>query len=176
MRVLLATVALAMSALVPAGASAQDFGAAFAGFDTGSDEPIQIEADRLEVRDPEQLAIYSGNVIVRQGATVLEAPELRVFYTGESAGPDAPGSEVERLEAGGGVVVRSGDRTASGDQAILDMAQDIVTMTGNVVLTEGTNVVRGERLIVNLETDEGRMEGGRVQTLITPGGGEASSQ
>jgi lipopolysaccharide export system protein LptA len=37
-------------------------------------------------------------------------------------------------------------------------------------------VVRGERLIVNLETDQGRMEGGRVQTLITPGGGEAGSQ
>ena len=163
-----AAAAFGLLALAPAITLAQDFGAAFSGFDTGSNQPIQIEADKLEVRDPEQLAIYTGNVVVRQGDTVMEAPELRVFYSGEAQG-DTPGSEVSRLEAGVGVVVRSGDRTASGDQAILDMSQDLVTMTGNVVLTEGTNVVRGERLIVNLATDEGRMEGGRVQTLITPG-------
>lgn len=168
--------ALGLLALTSSAASAQDFGAAFAGFDSGSNEPIQIEADRLEVRDPEQLAIYTGNVIVRQGSTILEAPELRVFYSGTPEGTDAPGSEVERLEAGVGVTVRSGDRTASGDTAVLDMAQEIVTMTGNVVLTEGENVVRGERLIVNLATDEGRMEGGRVQTLINPGESAPGSQ
>lgn len=168
MKTFLAAAALGLLPLLPASAAAQDFGAAFSGFSTGSDEPIQIEADKLEVRDPEQLAIYTGSVVVRQGETVMEAPELRVYYSGEAEG-DTPGSEVSRLEAGVGVIVRSGDRTASGDQAVLDMMQDIVTMTGNVVLTEGTNVVRGERLIVNLATDEGRMEGGRVQTLITPG-------
>ena len=174
MRKFLVSAVLAPLALSPTISLAQDFGAAFSGFDTGSDQPIQIEADRLEVRDADKLAIYSGNVIVRQGETVLEAPQLQVFYSGQPAGPDAPGSEVERLEAGTGVTVRSGDRTASGDLAVLDMSQDLVTMTGNVVLTEGTNVVRGERLIVNLATDEGRMEGGRVQTLISPG--ETSSQ
>ena len=63
--------------------AAQDFGAAFSDFDTGSDNPIQIEADRLEVRDAEKIAIYSGHVRVRQGDTILEAPELRVFYAGE---------------------------------------------------------------------------------------------
>lgn len=169
MRMFLVLAALGLLALAPASSFAQDFGAAFSGFNTGSDQPIQIEADSLEVRDSEQLAIYTGNVVVRQGDTVLEAPRLQVFYAGEPTTPDTPGAQVQRLEAGTGVTVRSGDRTASGDQAVLDMAQDMVTMTGNVVITEGTNVVRGERLIVNLATDEGRMEGGRVQTLITPG-------
>jgi lipopolysaccharide export system protein LptA len=169
------TLTLALIPLLNGNVLGQDFGAAFAGFDTGSDQPIQIEADRLEVRDQEQLAIYTGNVIVRQGETVLEAPELRVFYTGEPEGPNEPGSEVDRLEAGVGVTVRSGDRTASGDTAVLDMTNDIVTMSGNVILTEGDNVVRGETLVVNLATDEGRMEGGRVQTLIS-GGGDAGTQ
>lgn len=153
------------------GAHAQDFGAAFAGFDTGSDEPIQIEADRLEVRDPEKLAIYTGNVKVRQGETLLEAPELRVFYTGEPTAQGAPGSQVSRIEAGPRVTVSSANQTASGRNVVLDMAQDVITMTGNVVLTQGPNVVRGERLVVNLQTKQGRMEGGRVQTLITPSAG-----
>src|SRR5690606_19540047 len=99
------------------------------------------EADRLEVRDPEKLAIYSGNVTVRQGETVMEAPELRVFYTGEATESGAPGSQVSRIEAASKVVVRSGDQTASGDRAVLDMAKDLITMTGNVVLTQGPNVV-----------------------------------
>jgi lipopolysaccharide export system protein LptA len=156
---------------------AQDFGAAFSDFDSGSDKPIQIEADRLEVRDPQKLAIYSGHVRVRQGDTILETPELRVFYSGQGPGAGATaaadsgpiGSKVSRIEAGPGVSVRSGDRTATGQQAVFDLDRDLVTLEGNVVLTQGDNVVRGERLIVNLTTNEGRVEGGRVQTLITPG-------
>jgi lipopolysaccharide export system protein LptA len=165
---------LAFFALCPAGAFAQNFGAAFAGFDTGSDEPIQIEADKLEVRDPEKLAIYTGNVQVRQGGTLLEAPELRVFYTGEPTSEGAPGSKVSRIEASPTVMVRSKDQTASGSRAVLDMEQDMVVMTGNVVLTQGVNIVRGERLVVDLNTKQGRMEGGRVQTLITPSGAAKS--
>lgn len=151
-------------------ANAQDFGAAFSDFSTGSDDPIQIEADRLEVRDPEKLAVYSGNVSIRQGATILEAPELRVFYAGEGPKGAAAvaGSRVSRIEAGPGVRVRSGEQTASGDRAVLDMANDLVTLEGNVILTQGSNVVRGDRLVVNLATKHGRIEGGRVQTLIAP--------
>ena len=171
MRLCLSAAAAVLAMALLDGAHAQDFGAAFAGFDTGSDEPIQIEADRLEVRDPEKLAIYTGNVKVRQGETLLEAPELRVFYTGEPTAQGAPGSQVSRIEAGPSVTVSSADQTASGRNVVLDMAQDLISMTGNVVLTQGPNVVRGERLVVNLRTKQGRMEGGRVQTLITPSAG-----
>ena len=167
----IAAAVLASSTIVATVGRGQDFGAAFAGFDTGSQHPIQIEADRLEVRDPEKLAVYSGNVRVRQGETILEAAELRVFYSGKAAAAGAPGTSVSRLEAGPKVVVRSKDQTASGDAAVLDMAKDLVTLTGNVVLTQGSNVVRGSRLVVNLQTKQGRMEGGRVQTLINPSGG-----
>lgn len=158
------------AAVLAASAHAQDFGAAFSGFDTGSAMPIQIEADQLEVRDEEKVAVYSGKVRVRQGDTILETPTLTVFYSGEASVSGVPGSEVSRIEAGPGVVVRTGERTASSDSAVLDMARDLITMSGNVVLTEGPNVVRGERLVVDLATSEGRIEGGRVQTLITPPG------
>ena len=174
MRSSLAASALAALLLTSTFAGAQDFGAAFSGFDTGSGDPIQIEADKLEVRDEEKVAVYSGHVRVRQGDTILEAPELRVFYAGQAAPDGAAGSSVTRIEAGPGVSVRSGDQTATGDRAVLDMAKDLVTLEGNVLLTQGTNVVRGDRVVVNLATKQGRVEGGRVQTLITPG--EAGGQ
>jgi lipopolysaccharide export system protein LptA len=168
MRYVLAAAALVAFHFASTLAAAQDFGAAFSGFDTGSGDPIQIEADQLEVREDEKLAIYRGNVRVAQGDTVLEAPELSVYYGGNAAAGNEAGSSVSRIEAGPGVVVRSGDQTASGDRAVLDMAADLVTMSGNVVLTQGANVVRGDRLIINLATKQGRIEGGRVQTLIAP--------
>jgi lipopolysaccharide export system protein LptA len=176
MRTLILAAALALAAFLPAAAGAQEFGAAFAGFDTGSNEPIHIEADKLEVRDADKVATYTGNVKVRQGETLLEAPELRVFYTGEPTEEGAPGSQVSRIEAGPKVLVTSKDQTAAGERAVLDMAQDTITMSGNVVLTQGVNIVRGERLIVNLKSRQGRMEGGRVQTLITPSSRQQRTQ
>jgi lipopolysaccharide export system protein LptA len=148
-------------------AAGQGFGEAFSGFSTSSDQPIQIEADRLEVRDEEKLAVYRGNVSVRQGETLLKTTELRVHYSGEGGGA-APGAAVDRIEASGKVLVQSGDQTASGERAVFEMASDTVTLSGNVVLTEGDNVVRGERLVVDLKTKEARIEGGRVQTILTP--------
>ena len=164
---------LAALALAAAEAAAQDFGAAFSGFDTGSDDPIQIEADKLEVRDPEKLAIYSGNVRVGRATPSSRRRSCSVFYAGEATSERRSRlARVSRIEAGPGVTVRSGDQTASGDRVVLDMDQDLVTMSGNVVLTQGPNVVRGDRLVVNLATKQGRIEGGRVQTLITPTAGQ----
>jgi lipopolysaccharide export system protein LptA len=167
MRVALIAVAFCI-ALLPRIACGQDFAAAFTDFDTGSDDPIQIEADRLEIRDVEKIAIYSGHVRVRQGDTVLETAELRISYQGATPAGAPAGSAVTRIEAGPGVAVRSGDQTATGNHAVFDMTRDLVTLEGDVVITQGANVVRGDRLFVNLATKQGRVEGGRVQTLITP--------
>ena len=167
--------------LLSAGAgSAQDFGAAFGSFGNDNGQPIQIEADTLEVHDQDKLAIYTGNVRARQGETLLQAPELHVFYDGpadaQGQGQGQGNSRFSRIEAFPNVVVSSPTQTATGDRMEIDMARDLITMTGNVVLTEGQNVVRGNRLVVNMVTKQGRVEGGRVQTLITPSGGRAPSQ
>lgn len=154
-------------------AAAQDASEAFRGFSSTSNDPIQIEADRLEVRDEEKLAIYQGNVRVRQGETLLRTAELRIHYIGETAG-GAPGSGVDRIETAGPVTVQSGDQTAKGDKAVFEMSKDLVTMTGNVVLTEGDNVLRGDKLVVDLKAKKARMDSaassgtGRVQTIINP--------
>jgi len=173
LKVALAAFAVILAAQAPV--FAQDASKAFKGFSSTSNDPIQIEADRLEVRDEEKIAIYQGNVRVRQGETLLKTAELRIHYTGEASG-GAPGSGVDRIETAGAVTVQSGKQTASGDKAVFEIAKDLVTMTGNVVLTEGDNVVRGSRLVVDLKAKKAKMDGGvqtsegsRVQTIINPG-------
>jgi lipopolysaccharide export system protein LptA len=171
------------------GAKPQDTGVpnALQGFATNKDQPIQIEAAALEVRDKEKNAVFVGNVVVTQGDTVMKCKELRVFYdqddpkagakggapkgTMKAAQPGPGGRQsIRRLEARGGVIVTTKDQTATGDTGIFEMKTNTVTLTGKpVVITQGPNILKGERLVVDLTTSFARVEG-RVTGLFSTGG------
>ena len=79
-----------------------------------------------------------------------------------------------RSEARGAVVVTQKEQTATGELGIFDMKANTVTLTGNVMMTQGKNVLRGEKLIVDLTSGVSRVESGkngtgRVQGLFLPG-------
>ncbi len=139
---------------------------AFEGLGVSSSDPIQFEAETLEVREQDRTAIFTGNVVVRQNETVLKTARLVVTYAAETAGAGA--QQVERLEATGDVLVTSGPQTASGEAAVFDTQANTIVVTGNVVLTQGANVIRGPRLVIDIESGQARMSGGRVQMLIEP--------
>jgi len=170
---------------------------ALQGFSQNRDQPVQIEAATLEVREKEKQATFSGNVKVTQGDTGLRAKSLVVFYDdnrdsggGKSDSKDAskgqmtqatPGpngqQQIKRLEAKGGVIVTQKDQTVTGDIGVFDMRTNTVTMSGNVVMTQGQNVLRGDRLMVDLGSGVSRVESGksgngRVQGLFHAGGGK----
>ena len=148
---------------------------------------MHIEAATLEVRDKQKQATFSGDVRVKQGDTGLRCKSLVVFYEqdGETADQSktlqaatpGPGGEqrIKRLEARGGVIVTQKEQTATGDLGIFDMKSNTVTLTGNpVVMTQGQNVLRGEKLVVDLTSGTSRVESnkggqGRVQGLFLPG-------
>ncbi len=148
---------------------------ALQGFAQNRDEPVRINADKLEVRDKDKVAVFSGNVVVQQGDTTLRTKDLLVHYDGDAAKPTTAGAPMEsgqirKLEATGGVVVRTKDQTASGETGIFEMKTNTVTMDGTpVVLTQGPNVIRGRKLVVNLITGISSFQGGRVESLIIPG-------
>ena len=138
--------------------------------------------------DDKKIAVFSGNVVVKQGKTTMQTTELKVFYTGGAEPKDGkePAKDgdkdvktdqrVSKLEATGKVVVKAEGQTATGDWAIFEMASQEVTLGGVVVLSQGKNVLRGTQLVVNLETGQSKLvseapEGssGRVQGLFIPG-------
>jgi lipopolysaccharide export system protein LptA len=139
---------------------------AFEGLGVSSNDPIQFEAEALEVREQDRVAIFSGNVVVRQKDTVLKTARLVVTYAGEDAQSGA--QQVKKLEADGNVLVTSGPQTASGDKAEFDTEANTIVVTGNVVLTQGANVIRGPRLVIDIDSGQAKMAGGRVQMLIEP--------
>ncbi|ADZ72355.1 LptA/OstA family protein [Polymorphum gilvum] len=162
--------ALALLVLVPATAAGQTFSNAFAGFGSNDKEPIQIEARELQVEDKTNSATFVGDVVVSQGDTRLKTQRLRVFYDGKAAG--GVQQRITRLEASGRVYISSKDQTATGDDASFDMNRKVMVMTGQeVVLSQGPNVVVGNRLTINLDTGKADLEAprsGRVKVLIQP--------
>lgn len=149
---------------------------ALQGFSKNRNEPIKIQAATLEVRDKDKVATFSGDVYVVQGDTDLRCKVLVVFYEDEPGKPGMPAAQpgpggqqqIRRMEAKGGVVVHQKDasQTATGDNGEFEMRANTVTLTGNVVVTKGQDVMRGQKLVVDLTTGVSRMDGGRVEGLF----------
>jgi len=199
-RVIPGAAALAVGiALVATGAASaqstmQGVPNAMQGFSQNRDQPIQIEAASLEMRDKKKEATFAGNVKVIQGDTTMTSKTLVVFY--ESGGGDKPAtpqpaakgakaapmqsatpgpggsSSIKRLEARGNVVVTQKDQVVTGETAVFDTKTNLITMLGGVVLTQCRNVLRGDRLAVDMTTGVSRVESdsGRVQALLPQGG------
>lgn len=135
--------------LAVAPAAGQQSGSGF-----NSNAPVDIDADRIEVQDRADRAIFSGNVVARQGNMRMNAARVTVAYT------NAGGVQVERIEASGGVTLRTPSETARGNFAIYDVDRRIVTMIGGVHLTQGSNRVQGGRLVLDLNSHRAVMDGG----------------
>lgn len=166
---LIALAALVAVAVTAAGgtapAAAQEKGP-FGGFKHDSSAPIEIVADALEVRQAENLAIFSGEVVAGQGTLRLTADLLTVTYAAEQA--DANTGAIQNMRADGNVFLSNGAETAQGAWAEYDVASGIIRMGGNVVLTQGDNAISGESLVIDLNAGTGRIEGGRVKSVFTP--------
>ena len=125
---------------------------ALKGHDT--DAPVDVAADRIEVLDRADRAIFSGNVEVQQGSLRLNTARLTVAYANQG------GIEIERLEASGGVVLRSPSETARSRFAIYDLNRRLVTMIGDVTLNRGESHVQGGRLVLDLDSGRAIIDGG----------------
>jgi lipopolysaccharide export system protein LptA len=122
-----------------------------------SDAPVDVTADRIEVQDRADRAIFAGNVHVTQAELTLDTPRLTVAYSGGSGGS---GVQIRRLDAAGGVTVKSPSETARGDFGIYDLDRKLITLLGNVQLDREQNRVSGARLVIDLESGRAVVDGG----------------
>ena len=168
--------------------------------DQNQGQPIQIESATLEVRDKNKMATFSGDVVVVQGDTTIKCQTLVVLY-GAEHGPGAarPGAaatqsgqgttggtrtqkgpvvpqgaqDIRRIEARGGVTITTKDQIATGDLGVYDPKKKTMTLTGNVVVSQGKNVLHGDSVVVDTVTGDAHFESGasaqnRVRALILP--------
>ena len=116
--------------------------------------PVDVTADRIEVQDRADRAIFAGNVHVTQAELTLDTPRLTVAYSGGAS------VQIRRLDAAGGVVVRSPSETARGDFGIYDLDRKLITLVGNVELNRQNDRVAGARLVIDLDSGRAVVDGG----------------
>lgn len=140
-----------------------------------SAQPVQINADSLEVQQDKKIAVFKGNVDATQGDLRLKTDLLRVFYSegGQKKAGAGPGgnTSITRLEADGHVFVSRPDQTGKGDRGVYDLEQRTIVLEGNVVLTDRENVVKGTRATMDLNTRQSTVQSGpagRVQGVFQP--------
>jgi lipopolysaccharide export system protein LptA len=159
-------------------ALAQQAGSPFAGFSEKRDQPINFEADRAEVFDQEKKAVLTGRVKVIQGESTLTTNRLVIWYEDKAerakqgASDNSNNRSVKRFDMEGQVKVTSKDQIATSDKGVYDARKNEAVLTSNVILTQCNNIMRGERLHVDLKTNQAKLtgaaqSGGRVSGLLT---------
>jgi lipopolysaccharide export system protein LptA len=133
------------------------------GFGYQKDLPVEITADSLDVNQTDGTAVFDGTVIIGQGDMRLAAAKVVVEY-----GPGADGKdEIKRLLASGGVTLVSADEQAEAQSAVYAVVEGFVTLSGNVLVTQGATAIAGDQMVVNLSTGDGKVEG-NVRTVLNP--------
>jgi lipopolysaccharide export system protein LptA len=175
---------LLMSVALHARAAAEDVpGSTPAGFSLpGSDkgEPVHINADLLEFDARQNVATFRGDVVSSQGAVVMRSALLRATFAPSANGKSGSMQRLQSLVAEGNVHITYGNRVARGKRAEFNNANRTLVLSGDAVVYEGPNEVRGERVVVYLDEQRSVVEGTskRVKAILVPdasapGGGDA---
>ncbi|HWL57814.1 MAG TPA: lipopolysaccharide transport periplasmic protein LptA [Paracoccus sp. (in: a-proteobacteria)] len=149
---------LSLALMMAHGASAQS-----TGFGNAQDvsAPVEVTADTLQVDQKTGLAVFSGNVLIGQGAMRLSADRVTVTYAGQDA------RKISALKAEGNVTMVSGEDAAEAKTADYDVESGNVVLRGDVLLTQGQNVLAGETVTVDLATGRANASG-RVRSVLQP--------
>src|SRR5215469_1705300 len=138
------------------------------------DAPVRITSASLEMRDKDHLATFKGDIVAVQQDSTLKCDILVVDYEGGLADPAAsnePGKQIRHLNGKGHVILTRMDQVATGSSISFDGKSNTATLLGNVSVTQGQNVVHGDKLFVDLTTGEAQVDmvnnpQGRVQSTF----------
>ena len=146
------------------------------GIEPQANGPMDISADSTTFVNAACESTWSGSAEVLQGTTRLRAHEIRAFFkkkpgapaasggasqSGSGALPGGPQSNcgaTQRIEAEGDVFYVTPDQVARGDHAVYTADDDLIVMTGNVIVVQGKNVVHGDRLTIHVATREAQIQ------------------
>jgi lipopolysaccharide export system protein LptA len=159
---------------------------AAAGFATGaraqldskSNAPIDITANEAEVVNSKCISIWRGAAEALQGTSRLRAETISVYARPKGVGANGQPAcgGTDRVVADGQVYYVTPQQIAHGDHAVYSQADDQIVLTGNVIVVQGNDVARGDRLTIKVSTKEARMESkvtgpgkaGRVRGVFYP--------
>lgn len=131
-------------------------------------QPIEITSDSLQVEQQKNLAIFTGNVVAIQNDVRLKSDKMTVYYTSsdeqkaDTKNPDEQKQTIKKIDVEGNVFLATPEETASGARGDYDVAGEEIHLFDNVVLTRGTNTLKGSKLTYNFASGHSVVTGGAV--------------
>ena len=124
---------------------------------------VEISADNLSVDQDTGTAVFSGNVVIGQGALRLSAGSVRVVYAEETG-------DIAQLMASGGVTFVTDTQAAEAASADYNLTTGQLILSGNVLLSQGASALSADKMTVDLTSGTAQMSG-RVRTVFQQDGG-----
>jgi lipopolysaccharide export system protein LptA len=134
------------------------------------DQPIQIEADKLEIDDSKNISVYEGNVRMQQGSLDIKADRIILHFDTDR--------NLERLDITGTPAIfkqlnaRKQPISGSAQQMEYYEQQSLLEMKGEARFKSENDTLESEAISINTETEAiqaGDPQGkSRVRMLIQP--------
>ena len=133
-----------------------------------SNAPVDFSAGSLELQDRADRVVLSGGVTVTQAGLTLKSSRVTAAYTSQGK------TDVNRLDATGGVTITKDDLRATSNAAIYDLNSNLITLIGNVNLRQGANKLNGGRLVIDLNSGKSTINGGGGTPGVSNSGGRVT--
>lgn len=152
---------LTLAALLLAAPAWAQTNIALGGITTDPSAPVEVSADNLTVDQDSGTATFAGNVVIGQGDLRIGAGTVRVIY-------DEATGDIARLQASNGVTFTTATEAAEAQSADYNLQAGTLTLSGEVLLTQGASALSANTMVVNVRDGSARMEG-RVRTVFQQG-------
>ena len=119
-----------------------------------SNAPVNFSAGQIELQDAADRVVLSGGVTATQAGLTIRSARLTAKYTNRG------GIDVNVIDAAGGVTITKDDLRATSNAAIYDLDSDLITLLGNVRLSQGANRLNGGRIMIDLKSNRSTITGG----------------
>ena len=113
-----------------------------------SDEPVDITGSMAEFED--NLATWTGNVRIVQGESILTADRIEAELNDDG--------DFDRIHAFGTVRYSNGKEAITGEKGVYDAVNRTITITKNVILTQGKQVMSAGAVTYWVDSGKVRFE------------------
>lgn len=147
-------------------------------------EGLSIQSEQMTYENQKQKAVFKGSVKIIKDDVTIHADIAEIVFSGPSTLPSGEGElpnlgtdfstgggrEISQIEISGNVEIIQGLRKSSSEKAVYEKEREIVVLTGNPVIREAGNEVRGKKVTLFLKENRSEVEESRV--VIQPKGGK----
>lgn len=131
---------------------------------------VDITSRTLEFTEDGKRAVFTGQVRATRKDTTLTADKLVVFFRVRKTKDGEEKRKASHFVATGKVKIVTRDQTITGQRAQMDLNKDLLTVTGDVVVTGRDATVRAQKFIHDVKRGVSKMiaeKGERVHGVFS---------